>query len=464
MERNDEQRIYTVGEVNRLADRLLQGCLLWVEGEVNNCKSYPAYAFFNLIEKDAVLPCVVFRDNLDEVPELVEGLSLLARGRLGIYTRRGQYRLNVQEAQESGEGRLRREFLKLMRKLSEEGLFDQAVKKPLPQYPKSVGLITSLEGAAVRDVATNLTRRFPASCLIIRGIRVQGDQAVGDIIDALRIFNESFPVEALILARGGGSLQDLHPFNTEAVARAIRASNIPVVTGIGHEPDITLADLAADFRASTPTGAAEAVVPSALDVLQLLHSNGVSIRAHTGRWLQQMENQLAIKERARPICDPTVILDQPRQRLADCEARLEDATLSSVALMRSRIQDCARVLARFPREYRDTPVRITSSAAKLNSALRAWWRWRETQPAFCRRELGVAMHALLEREESKTRLAASRLETLSPLAVLSRGYSIATLSGEKRPLTDSSEVKEGDDIEVRLNRGRLGCEVRKRSE
>ena len=463
MERSEQQRIYTVAEVNRLADNLLQGFVLWVEGEVTNLNSYPAYSFFTLADADAVLPCVLFKENRSEVPQdLREGISLLARGRLGIYIRRGQYRLNVYEAQESGEGRLRREFLRLMRKLSEEGLFDDAIKRGLPLYPERVGLITSLEGAAVRDVATNLTRRFPASRLIIRGVRVQGDQAIGDIISAIEIFNESYPVDVLILARGGGSLEDLHPFNSEALVRAIRSSAIPVVTGIGHEPDITLADLAADFRASTPTGAAEAVVPSSLDTLSILHSKGLSLRAHTGKWLHHMERELVLLERSRTFSDAALILDQPRQRLGDSEVELHSAAQMSLGRLQARLESCAQALARYPREYRDMPLRIGEAAKKLNSSLRAWWRWREAEPGFCRRELKVAMLSVLEREEAHTRLVASKLEALSPLAVLGRGYSIATRPGETRPLTDSADAKEGDDIEVRLHRGVLGCEVRKK--
>lgn len=463
MERTEEQRIYTVGEVNRLADNLLQGFVLWVEGEVTNLKAYPGYTFFSLADADAVLSCIIFKESRDEVPfDLREGMSLLVRGRLGVYVRRGQFRLNVYEAQEAGEGRLRREFLGLMRKLSEEGLFDEAIKRELPAYPERVGLITSLEGAAVRDVARNLTRRFPASRLIIRGVRVQGDEAIGDIIGALETFNRGFPVEVLILARGGGSLEDLHPFNTEAMVRAIRASSIPVVTGIGHEPDMTLADLAADFRASTPTGAAETVVPSALDTISLLHSKGISLRAHTGKWLHQMEGQLALLKKTRAVSDPAIILNQGRQRLADAETGLESAARLSLTRLQSRAESCAYSLARYPREYRDMPLRVAESIGKLSSALRAWWRWRETEPGFCERELKVAMLALLDRQEAKARLTASRLEALSPLAVLARGYAIASRPGEQRPLTDSAEVSEGDDIEVRLHRGRLGCEVRKR--
>jgi exodeoxyribonuclease VII large subunit len=461
MERDGAQRIYSVGEVNRLANNLLQGLVLRVEGEVSNLRSYPAYTFFSLADGDVVLPCAVFGENRQELPPgLCEGMSLLARGRLGIYARKGQYRMSVLEAQEWGEGRLRREFLQLMRKLSREGLFDQALKKQLPEYPEKIGLITSLEGAAVRDVAINMIRRFPAARLIIRGVRVQGEQALPDIVSAIECFNRAFPVDVLLLARGGGSLEDLHPFNSEAVVRAIRASKIPVVTGIGHEPDLTLADLAADFRASTPTGAAEAVVPSSLDAISILHAMGLSLRAHTTRWLNQLETDLRLKERTRIFSEPSVMLEQPAQQLADYGLELDRRLRALVAGFASRLHECAGCLARYPRQYRALPSRISEGSSKLRAALNAWWRWHDAQPALCKRELDAAARALLDREEAGMRIAASKLEALSPLAVLGRGYSIATRPGGGKPLTDSAEVREGEDIEVRLHRGRLGCQVK----
>jgi len=463
MSRDEEERIYTVGEVNRLADNLLQGLVVWVEGEVSNFRGYPNYAFFSLSDEDAVLPCVVFRGVMDEIRfDIREGMSLLARGRLGIYVRRGQFRLNLYEAQEAGEGRLRREFLMLMRKLSREGLFDEGIKKPLPAYPDRVGLVTSLEGAAVRDVVTNLTRRFPGSRLIIRGVRVQGDEAVGDIIAALEMFNQVFPVDVLILARGGGSLEDLQPFNTEEVVRAVRSSSIPVVTGVGHEPDITLCDLAADFRASTPTGAAEAAVPSSLEVLSLLREREVSLLAHARRRLHRHERELGALEKRRPFTDPSMIASQAMQRLADEETGLSATVRSSLRGMGRRVEAASHSLARYPREYREQPGRIAAAGRKLGTAVTAWWRWREREPGLREKELRAAVLALLAGKEGKVQLAASRLEALSPLAVLSRGYAIATRAGEKKPLIDSAEVKEGEDLDVRLHRGRLRCEVKGR--
>jgi exodeoxyribonuclease VII large subunit len=463
MHRSDEERVYTVAEVNRLADGLLQDLVVWVEGEVSNLRPYPNFTFFSLTEEDAALPCVMFKDAMGRIEfELTEGMSLLSRGRLGIYVRRGQFRLNVFEAQEAGEGKLRREFLRLMRKLSKEGLFEESIKRPIPSYPELVGLVTSLEGAAVRDVVINLTRRFPGSRLVIRGVRVQGEEAAGEIIAALELFNRSFPVDVLILARGGGSLEDLQPFNTEEIVRAIRASAIPVITGVGHEPDITLSDLAADFRASTPTGAAEAAVPSCVEVLSLLRQREVSLAAELRKRLHGHERELGALEKRRLFSDPSLLVSQSMQYLAEGEKRLITATGASLQSKERGVGALSLSLARYPREYRELPARLEDAAAKLGTAVGAWMRWREREPGLRQGELRAAAQGLLARVEGRMKLAASRLEALSPLAVLARGYAIATRSGERRPLTDSIEVKEGEMLDVRLHRGKLYCEVRDR--
>jgi len=456
-----EERIYTVGEVNRLADSLLQGLVAWVEGEVSNLRPYPNYTFFSLADAEASVSCIMFRDAVREMDcELREGMGVLVRARLGVYVRRGQFRLNVMEVQESGEGRLRREFLVLMRKLSGEGLFDEALKKPLPAYPETVGLITSLEGAAVRDVIINLTRRFAGARVVVRGVRVQGEEAAGDIVAAIELFNHAFPVDVLILARGGGSLEDLQPFNCEEVVRAIRSSNIAVVTGVGHEPDITLCDLAADLRASTPTGAAEAVVPSTPQVLSLLREREVSLAAALRARVHGMERELGSLRGRRCLSDPAAVVGQAMQRLADGEARLLSGVRLSLQRAERRTDAAALCLARYPREYRELPGRTEAASRKLASAAAVWRRWREMESERHVKGLSAAALAMLARGEGRVEMAASRLEALSPLAVLARGYAIVTREGEVRPLTDSAEVSPGGRVDVRLRRGRLHCEVR----
>ena len=459
----DEERIYTVAEVNRLADGLLQEVVLWVEGEVSNLRLYPQYLFFSLSEEEAALPCVMFGDAAREASQVLrEGMRVLAHGRLGIYVRRGQYRMNVHQVQEAGEGKLRREFFRLMRKLSAEGLFDEGLKRPLPSYPETIGLVTSLEGAAVRDVIINVTRRYPCCRILVRGVRVQSEEAVEDIISAIETFNRACPVDVLILARGGGSLEDLHPFNTEEVVRAIRGSSIPVITGVGHEPDLTLADLAADHRASTPTGAAEAAVPSSAEILALLRERSTSLEALLRRMLHLRERDLSLLASRKAFRDGEVFLGQARQRLAEGEALLQGGMREVLRRERERVEGRVLVLGRFPRQYRDLPRRISDTYAKMRASFDSWWRWREKEPGWRAEELRSRMSSLLSASSGKLEVAASRLDALSPLAVLSRGYAIATRRGESRPLRDSQEVAEGEAVDVRLHRGRLFCEVRGR--
>jgi exodeoxyribonuclease VII large subunit len=461
----DGERVYGVGEVNRMADACLQDLVLWVEGEVSDFRAYPNYAFFSLREEDAVLPCVIFGDALRDADcEMREGAMVLARGRLGIYVRRGQYRMNVYQLQEAGEGRLRREFFRLLRRLAREGLFDETLKRPLPAYPDRVGLVTSLEGAAVRDVVHNLARRYPCCRLVVRGVRVQGDEAVGDIVAALALFNQACPVDVIILARGGGSLEDLHPFNSEEVVRAIRASSIPVITGVGHEPDLTLADLAADFRASTPTGAAEAAVPSSAEVLSLLRGKELALREGMRRTLHETEKRLLSLEGRRPYLDREVLLGQAYQRLAEAEVALVNQVCAFLGRGSDLLDGHVRALALFPREYRDLPRRIAGGKSQLLSAFRSWYRWKEGEPALRGEELRSRMEALLAAGETRTRLLSSRLHALSPLAVLSRGYAIVTRAGERKPLLSSAEAEIGQLLRVRLHRGGLRCEVREREE
>ena len=275
-----EETILTVTQVNRIARQRLEDITLSVQGEVSRLTTgYAYYVYFDLRDEGAALPAILTQKQLSELDfKLEDGALVIVRGTLTLYERQGKYQIRVLSIRPFGEGDLQRRIEELKKKLQAEGLFADERKKPLPLFPERIGVITSPRGAAVRDVIATISRRFPPATVFVRGIRVQGAGAVKQVTAALDFFDTEWPVDVVILARGGGSLQDLEPFNIEEVARAIARTRVPVVTGIGHEPDVTIADLVADRRASTPTGAAEAAVPEKADVLSFLLKNATLMR------------------------------------------------------------------------------------------------------------------------------------------------------------------------------------------
>jgi exodeoxyribonuclease VII large subunit len=280
------QKIYTVSELTLEIRRLIvnQFREVFVEGEISNLKVYPSgHLYFSLKDENAVIKCVMF-NFFDRYfgEDLRDGLSVLLRGRVDVYEKRGEYQLLVEEIETRGLGLLTVKFELLKRKLKEEGIFDSRWKKRIPLLPERVGIITSPKGAAIRDMLRIIEKKFENMKVLIYPVRVQGDEAVYEIIEGLEYFNRTGEVDVIIVARGGGSIEDLAPFNEEALARAIFASDIPVVTGIGHEIDFTIADFVADVRAPTPTAAADIVVPEK----KLLKENLQGVRERLAKALK----------------------------------------------------------------------------------------------------------------------------------------------------------------------------------
>lgn len=267
-----QKTILTVSELNSAAQKLLEGHFsqIWVEGEISNLsRPSSGHLYFSLKDAQAQIRCAMFRSSAQRIGfELRAGLLVQVKAKVSIYPDRGDYQLIVDHMEIAGEGLLRQAYEQLVRKLSAQGLFEEKWKKPLPHFPTHIGVITSATGAAIRDVLTVLNRRFPALNVYIYPTKVQGTQAAPEIVQAIQLANKHAACEVLILARGGGSLEDLWPFNEEIVAKAIFESNLPIVTGIGHEVDFTIADFVADKRAATPSAAAELVSPNQLEVLQ----------------------------------------------------------------------------------------------------------------------------------------------------------------------------------------------------
>ncbi len=438
-----ERKLYTVSRLNREARVLLERGLpvIWVEGELSNL-STPAsgHWYFSLKDRDAQLRCAMFRTRNTGVGFTPKsGQQVVARGRVTLYEPRGDFQLIVEHLEEAGIGALKREFERVKAKLAAEGLFATERKRDLPAFPRRVGVITSPTGAAIRDILHILARRFPPTAVLIYPTAVQGVIAVPQIIDALQTANARAECDVLIVARGGGSLEDLWAYNDERLARAIHASRLPVVTGIGHEIDFTIADFVADARAPTPSGAAELVVPDRHACLDVLSSTSERLNVAMRRELRAITSRFDAASQRLKLLHPGARLAQQEQRLDDLEQRL-------VGALRHRMQDDRhRVSEALVRLMRNSPDRLVREYCLKYEALAA-----RLQHAV-RNRLSGAGHRL--------GLALRTLDTVSPLATLARGFAIVTRAADGSLVTDVASVAAGDEIEARVARGRLRAKI-----
>ena len=433
--------IYTVSGLTReIRDRLeTHFSLVWVSGEVSNLRQpLSGHYYFTLKDAGAQLRAVLFKGNHQHLrfkPQ--EGSQFLCRGRLTVYEPRGEYQLVVDYLEPLGLGALAQAFEALKTRLQAEGLFDPALKKPLPFLPRKIALVTSPTGAAVRDFLRLAGQRCPRMEILIYPVKVQGAEAAGEIAQALNDLSAYPGVEVIILTRGGGSLEDLWPFNEEAVARAIHRCRVPVVSAVGHEVDVTIADFTADVRAPTPSAAAELVAPDRAELQRRLERRAAALaRALSGR-LQTARRHLRLLSRGLP----------------DMQRRLVD--------LRLRTDERAEILLRRLKRHLDgqrQQVRLNSSRLVLLSPRRAI--------ASCRQHLEQAGQRLLGnwRRTQQTRrrhleYCRSHLEQLDPLAILQRGYAVATLLPRETVIRDALQVPSGATVRVRVARGRMDCEV-----
>lgn len=438
-----ERDIYTVSRLNRETKNLLETNfpLLWVEGEISNLvRPSSGHLYFSLKDNTAQVRCALFRGQLrtlSAVPQ--DGMHVLVRARLTLYEGRGEFQLIIHYLEEAGEGALRRAFDALKARLAKEGLFDPARKRPLPRLPRRIGVITSPTGAAFRDILTTLKRRFPAIPVLLYPVPVQGQGAAEQIAAALRLASEHKDCDVLILARGGGSLEDLQAFNEEILARAISASRVPTVCGVGHEIDFTIADLAADCRAPTPTAAAEMLSPDQAEWrAQLVNTETRLGKLVRGKLTdcQQRLDWLATH------------LVRPKQRIADHRRRLQDLG------KRLRLAQTAR-LHRLALATLDLSARLRhrSPLARLsNLSLR------------CDNNHNRLVRATdLRLTQSRQHLEniVQRLHDVSPLATLERGYAIIHTVPERVIVQNANQVAAGDRIDATLKRGGLLCTVDK---
>jgi exodeoxyribonuclease VII large subunit len=440
--------VYTVSRLNREVRILLEQSMavVWLEGELSNF-SAPAsgHWYFSLKDREAQIRCAMFRMKNTSVGFTPRsGQHVLVRGRVTMYEARGDYQLIVEHLEEAGVGALKREFERLKAKLAAEGLFALERKRPLPKFPRRIGVITSPSGAAIRDVLHILARRFPPAAVIIYPTPVQGEAAIPAIQRALAIANERAECDVLIVARGGGSIEDLWAFNDEGVARAIHASALPVVSGIGHEIDFTIADFVADARAPTPSGAAEMVVPDRRACLDVLARTADRLVVAMRRELRVVGSRFDAANARLKLMHPGTRLLQQEQRLDDLEQRLLGAMRSSLHHSRSRVSEAMSTLLHHSPERRvkDMCLKYESLAARLQHA----WANRSA------------------RAEHRLSLAARALNAVSPLATLDRGFAIVTRGADDRLVSDVASVKVGDEIRARVARGELRATVTSKKE
>jgi exodeoxyribonuclease VII large subunit len=440
----EERRILSVSGLNREARQLVENGLgsVWVEGEISNlARPSSGHLYWSLKDAQAQVRCAMFRMSTRGLGfELANGRQVLVRARASVYEARGEYQLIVDYVEEAGEGALRRRFEELKKKLAAEGLFDAARKVPLPKLPKRIGVITSPTGAALRDVLIALRRRFPATAVLIYPTQVQGAGSAEEIARTLALADKRADCDVLILTRGGGSLEDLWSFNEEVVARAIAAVKLPIIVGVGHEIDFTIADFVADLRAPTPSQAAELAVPDQVEWRMRFASFAQRLAQTVRRQLTAERRQLAMLEHRLARCHPGVQLREREQRLDELEARLARSVERRIGQLKIRLARLA------------TAVAHTNPARRLAAARE---RWRTAQ--------GDLRRALLRRLEltgQRLKLADRGLQSLSPLATLQRGYAIVMTDGGK-VVTDSSATKRGAELDVRLARGGLAVTVAK---
>ncbi|HAH06190.1 MAG TPA: exodeoxyribonuclease VII large subunit [Elusimicrobia bacterium] len=418
---NTATKPLTVTELSRSIHDLLESQLpdVWVVGEVSQPKTYGSgHTYFTLKDAESQLSCVLFKGAASGLRfKLEHGLEVVARGRVSHYAGSGRTQLIASFLQPKAMGALQLAFEQLKAKLAADGLFDPSRKKPLPLFPERIGIVTSPQGAAIRDMLSILERRFAGLHIRLMPVAVQGEGAKEQIAQAVRDFNEHFPdTDVLLVGRGGGSLEDLWAFNEEVVARAIAASKIPIVSCVGHETDFTIADFVADLRAPTPSAAAELVVPEKAAVLERLRELGRRLPLGLRGLVREREERLRALRASPLLREPRRLYEERAQRVDGLAGRLPSGLRQLVLRLSERLT-------------RTGPPRLkTSLTSRLSHAEKDLLRQKE------------------------------RLQALSPLAVLSRGYAIALKGG--RALRKASEVSAGERIRVKVHEGEFDAEVK----
>lgn len=446
---NSEHRILTVSELTSQIKALLEDefNFIWISGEISDFRiPTSGHFYFTLKDEKARIQAVMFKGQNRHLPfQPEDGMNVVGLGRVSVYEPRGSYQIIFEILEPKGVGALQIAFEQLKRRLSDEGLFDDRYKKPIPFFPGKIAVITSPSGAAIHDILQVARRRFENIRLVVIPTMVQGSGAEAQIVSAIELLNTGGPeggpiADVAVLARGGGSLEDLQAFNSEAVARAIFASGVPIVSGVGHETDFTIADFVADFRAPTPSAAAEIVVPKKVDLV-------LRIREHNLALVRTIHKQ--IKEYRKRLMETVHHLKDPRKKMGDQRLQLDDFTQRLIQITQKRIRNGREKLA----------WRTENLCAK--SPMQLLLKYKEKIDKLYINILKLLELYLSIRKGLSQELFA-RLRSLGPMDVLSRGYSIARTIPKGTVIQDPDQVGIGDGIDLLVAKGNILCRVERK--
>ena len=436
--------IYSVTELNRSAASVLEQnfAWVWVEGEISNlAQPSSGHIYFSLKDSGAQVRCAMFKSRKNSLKfKPGNGQQVQIRGKVSLYQPRGDYQLIADRMEEAGDGALQRQFEMLKSKLASEGLFDEDYKQDIPELPECIGVITSNTGAAIHDVLSVIERRFPSIPVQLYSVPVQGEAAAPAICRALERVEEQAECDVILLVRGGGSLEDLWAFNEESVAHAIYDCPIPVVSGIGHEVDVTIADFVADIRAATPTAAAETVTPDQSSWRQSMEYYQQRLQQLIEEKIQRRNETLGWLSKRLSQQHPVAVVQRLSQRLDDVEQRLNYSWRYNLQQQQNRFQQLrARLLAVSPE------LLLSNYQHRLQI-------------------LGQNLHhqiqQMLEHQKARLQNNARTLNAISPLNTLERGYSI-TSNNQGKTITHSNQISIGDEIQTRLHKGQIISQIRK---
>ena len=441
--KNPERQVYTVTEITRSIKFSLETefPLVWIEGEISNLRiPSSGHMYLTIKDEESQIKVVMFRSGKSQLKfEPKDGDQVIVKGKITVYEPRGEYQIVIDYMEPKGIGALQLAFQQLKEKLSKEGLFDDELKKTLPLLPQKIGIVTSPTGAAIRDILNIIDRRFPNLHVLIAPVKVQGEGAAQEIAAAVKDLNKIKDVDAIIVGRGGGSIEDLWAFNEEVVARAIFESKIPVVSAVGHEIDFTISDFVSDLRAPTPSAAAELVVRDKNILFKNIVTLYKRLLGNIRGTLNESKTELKNLVSRKVLQDPLTPIHERQQRLDEITLRMERAIKSFLQIQKEKNRTSKKHLFLLNplNKIKQHKVLLREAEKKINSQ----------------------MNFTLNISRNTLNAAMKRLNSVSPLSVLERGYAICRTHPDGKVLKDSGKVSTGDLVKVQLSKGKLLCNV-----